>query len=279
MILIRTITELRNYRETAFKGKSIGFVPTMGALHLGHLSLIECSKKDNDLTIVSIYVNPTQFNESDDFNNYPRTEEADLHLMQALKPDFVFIPNVDEMYGDSTQLLTLDLNGLDSVMEGRFRNGHFQGVVTIVNKFFSLILPTRAYFGQKDFQQLAIIRHLAKILYPTLEIIGCPIIREADGLAMSSRNVRLLPQERKEALLISLVLFEMELEWNKIPFDILIKRAKAKFENTKVELEYLEVVDVNTLLATTDYTREEMVACIAARLGKIRLIDNIRLKG
>jgi len=279
MILIRTITELRNYRETAFKGKSIGFVPTMGALHLGHLSLIERSKKDNDLTIVSIYVNPTQFNESDDFNNYPRTEEADLLLMQALKPDLVFIPNVDEMYGESTQLLTLDLNGLDSVMEGRFRNGHFQGVVTIVDKFFGLIFPTRAYFGQKDFQQLAIIRHLAKILYPTLEIIGCPIIREADGLAMSSRNIRLLPQERKEALLISRVLFEMELGWNKIPFNILIKRAKAKFENTKVELEYLEVVDGKTLIATADYTREEMFACIAARLGKIRLIDNIRLKG
>lgn len=279
MILIRTITELRKFRETAFKGKSIGFVPTMGALHSGHLSLIERSKAENDLTIVSIYVNPTQFNESDDFKNYPRTEEADLQLMQPMQPDYVLIPQGNEMYGESPQLLTLDLNGLDSGMEGRFRKGHFQGVVTIVDKFFSLILPTRAYFGQKDFQQLAIIKHLAKLRYPTLDIVSCPIIREIDGLAMSSRNTRLTSEERTEALLLSRVLFELELGWNKIPFDKLISNAKAKFENTQVDLEYLEIVDSKTLIPASNYTQQEMVACVAARVGRIRLIDNILLKG
>jgi pantoate--beta-alanine ligase len=279
MILIRTITELRKFRETAFKGKSIGFVPTMGALHSGHLSLIERSKAENDLTIVSIYVNPTQFNESDDFKNYPRTEEADLQLMRPLQPDYVLIPQGNEMYGESPKLLTLDLNGLDSVMEGRFRKGHFQGVVTIVDKFFSLILPTRAYFGQKDFQQLAIIKHLAKLRYPTLDIVSCPIIREIDGLAMSSRNTRLTSEERTEALLLSRVLFELELGWNKIPFDKLLSNAKAKFKNTQVDLEYLEIVDSKTLISASNYTHQEMVACIAARVGRIRLIDNILLKG
>jgi pantoate--beta-alanine ligase len=277
MILIRDSSELKNYCKTALQSNTIGFVPTMGALHAGHLSLIESSQKDNDITIISIFVNPTQFNESEDFKNYPRTEDADIKLLLGLNPDVVFLPKSIEMYGEQPKMLSIDLEGLDSVMEGRYRAGHFQGVVTIVDKFFELLTPTRAYFGQKDFQQLAIIQHLAAIRHPSLKIIGCPIIREADGLAMSSRNTRLNTEERKRSLLISKVLFQLVEKWGSMPFRELMEMARNQFSESSVELEYLEIVDVKNLKSVVEYSEQPLIACIAARVGTIRLIDNMFL--
>jgi pantoate--beta-alanine ligase len=277
MILIRDSSELKNYCETALKSNSIGFVPTMGALHAGHLSLIEQSQKENDITIISIFVNPTQFNESEDFKNYPRTEAADLSLLEQLNPDVVFLPPSTEMYGEQPQMLSIDLEGLDTVMEGRFREGHFQGVVTIVDKFFELLNPTRAYFGQKDFQQLAIIKLLAAKRYPNLQIVGCPIVREKDGLAMSSRNTRLSEQDRHEALILSRVLFALVKNWKTQPFAELLENAKNEFARTKVDLEYLEIVNAGNLQTVNEYSQEPLIACIAARVGGIRLIDNMFL--
>ena len=278
MLIVKTIKELQNYQsKQSYLNSNVGFVPTMGALHQGHLSLVEKSMRDNDITVVSIFVNPTQFNEDDDYNNYPRTEDADINLLKALSPEVVFMPSADEMYKDSDPAIHIELNGLDRVMEGNFREGHFHGVITIVNKLFKLVQPNRAYFGLKDFQQLTIIKHFAKEYYPDLQIVPCPIIREADGLAMSSRNRRLSNQDREVSLLLSQVLYFLKKHWKVTPFNDLLAQAKAMFSNSEANLEYLEVVDVESLLPQSEYSESPLVACVAARVGKVRLIDNILL--
>ncbi|MEX1189450.1 MAG: pantoate--beta-alanine ligase [Bacteroidia bacterium] len=278
MHIFKTISQLSDFRfHQARSSKQFGFIPTMGALHQGHASLVKRSVEENDLTIVSIFVNPTQFNESEDYTNYPRTEETDIQLLETIKPDVLFMPSADEMYQSGEELFNINLKGLDTVMEGKYREGHFQGVVTIVSKFFDIIRPNRAYFGLKDFQQLTIIKHLAEQVYPEMQIVPCAIIRENDGLAMSSRNQRLTETDREHSVLLSKTLFYLESNWRKMPFKDLLDSAKKMLSNSEINLEYLEVVDVQSLDVQHDYADIEMVACLAARVGKVRLIDNILL--
>lgn len=279
MVILRTLSELAIFRDRHRKdGNSLGFVPTMGALHEGHLSLIRMSILENECTLLSIFVNPTQFNESSDFKTYPRNESKDLDLISSLNIDAVFLPSTTEMYeNDQNGLLDFSLEGLDNVMEGRFRKGHFDGVVTIVDKFFSLIKPDIAYFGLKDFQQLAIIRFLASKRHPSIKIAACPIIREMDGLAMSSRNALLNNDERRKATLIFKVLCTLKENWRVLPFNELINQARASFDGTDFTLEYLEISDSVTLKPLLDYNEKSAVACVAAKIGSVRLIDNCEL--
>lgn len=259
------------------KSDTTGFVPTMGALHQGHLSLVNRACEENDRCIVSIFVNPTQFNQNEDYIKYPRNEEADISMLSNSGAAAVFLPSADEMYSTGQSHLEFDLNGLDQVLEGKFRAGHFQGVITIVNKFFNLIQPTKAYFGLKDFQQLVIIKQMAEKLHPDLKIVACPIVREPDGLAMSSRNQRLNTRERQESLILSEALFAIKNKWRKDCFFSIIRDAVKQLESSAARLEYLEIVDPETLETFGDYPEKESVACIAAWVGEVRLIDNIIL--
>jgi pantoate--beta-alanine ligase len=278
MELIRDILTLQQFlSKKREQNLSCGFVPTMGALHHGHISLIEKAQKETDFCLVSIFVNPTQFNESNDFNNYPRQEEKDILMLQTAEVDAVFLPRTDEMYAAGNLLLHLDLEGLDEVMEGSFRPGHFQGVVTIVDKFFSLIHPQKAFFGLKDFQQLAVIRLLARKRYPEIDIVPCDILRERHGLAMSSRNELLNPDDREHAGWIFKILSEVAQNWKTKPFGELLDNARTAFDNTKMELEYLEISDAVSLKPISDYSGVQAVACVAVRIGGVRLIDNIQL--
>jgi pantoate--beta-alanine ligase len=278
MEILRTVRELQHFMfNKRSKTQNLGFVPTMGALHEGHFSLVKRSREENEITIVSIFVNPTQFNENSDYVNYPRNEEADLNLLKQFAPDAVFLPKAEEMYKEGEQMLDFDLHGLDQVLEGKFRSGHFQGVITVVDKFFNLIKPDKAYFGLKDFQQLVIIKLMASQRYPGLEIVACPTVREGNGLAMSSRNQRLDNAEQKQALVISQSLFFLRNNWRKAPYEALLQKAIQLISGPDVQLEYLEIVDPLTLNTLSDFPQSDCVACVAARIGDIRLIDNIVL--
>ena len=280
MKIAYTIDELRGFiGECRTEGKSVGFVPTMGALHQGHASLVRRSVKENDVTVVSVFVNPTQFNDKNDLKNYPRTLEADCVLLENEGASIVFAPSVEEMYPqEDTRVFSFA--PLDTVMEGACRPGHFNGVAQIVSKLFYAVEPDRAYFGEKDFQQLAIIREMVRQLSIGVEIVGCPIVREADGLAMSSRNTLLSCEERNRALTISRTLFAS------LPFaaehtlqDTKVFVENAINETAGLELEYFQVVDGNTLQELKEWGDSDyVVGCIALFCGKIRLIDNIKYK-
>ncbi|MCP4312728.1 MAG: pantoate--beta-alanine ligase [Bacteroidetes bacterium] len=277
MIVYRTKDELiRHLDSLRGKGKSIGLVPTMGALHQGHISLVTRSISDNDCTVVSIFVNPTQFNDPSDLERYPRTPEKDLELLQENGVDLVFMPPVKEMYPEADQR-HFDLEGLDRVMEGATREGHFNGVAQIVSKLFQSINPHRAYFGQKDFQQLVIIRHLAKLMKLETEIIACPIIREQDGLAMSSRNNHLGRKERKEAPFIYQTLVKAtEMKGGFSPNE-LRSWVESRFDqHPLMKLDYFVIVE-DKALKPLDCWEEGVnkVGCVAVILGGIRLIDNM----
>ena len=278
MELIRDIQALQQFlSEKRAQNLSCGFVPTMGALHEGHISLVNQARLETDFCVVSIFVNPTQFNESTDFNNYPRQESQDLEMLRNASVDAVFLPQTDVMYAAGNQLLELDLEGLDQVMEGKFRPGHFQGVVTVVDKFFGLVQPQKAFFGLKDFQQLAVIRLLARKRYPEIEIVPCKILREVHGLAMSSRNELLKPEDRQYAACIFRVLSNLASSWKIKPFEQILLEARSAFSATRLEIEYLEIADTFTLQPLSDYHNKPSVACVAVRIGGIRLIDNIEL--
>ncbi len=259
------------------QGASIGFVPTMGALHKGHLSLIQRSNKENEITIVSIFVNPTQFNDQEDYKRYPRIISDDIEKLENVKCNFLFTPTKEEMYPEEDKR-DFDFGNIDKVMEGAHRPGHFRGVALIVSKLFEIVNPHKAYFGEKDFQQLAIIKHLTKQLNFDIEIIPCPIIREEDGLAMSSRNTLLSKDQRKNVPLISKTLFEstnkMKLSNLTETKDWVIRKIN---ENPFLEVEYFEIVDSETLESLNDWTQSKTITgCIAVHVGNIRLIDNIR---
>ena len=263
-------------------GKTIGFVPTMGALHNGHLTLVKRCVSENDLCFVSVFVNPSQFNDKNDLANYPRTLEADAELLASVGCQFVFAPNADEMY-DAEEMqkpFEFDFGGLDEVMEGRFRPGHFNGVVQVVSKLFQLVQPTRAYFGEKDFQQLAIIRRMVTIMNFPVEIVGCPIVREESGLALSSRNALLTPEQRQLAVHISQVLKESCLFALETPVHELHDAVVAAVNAREgLEVEYFEIVDGKTLQPIEKWEEtNDIVGCITVYCGKIRLIDNIRYK-
>jgi pantoate--beta-alanine ligase len=277
MIVYRTKTDLTGHLlSLQNEGKSIGLVPTMGALHQGHMSLVEKAAAENDVVVVTIFVNPTQFNDPSDLDLYPRTLDQDLELLRQLEADLVFVPAVKEMYPDEdTQVF--DLGGLDKVMEGKHRPGHFNGVAQIVSKLFLMIRPHRAYFGQKDFQQLVVIRRLVEILNMNLTIVSCPIIRENDGLAMSSRNTRLSKEERKLAPFIYETLVHASELMDALSPSQLKEWVILQFKKqSALELEYFEIVEDKGLMPVVKWDEEvNKVACLAVLLGGVRLIDNL----
>ena len=283
MQIITTKLELSNQMAACIRqGKSIGFVPTMGALHAGHASLVKQACAENAVCVVSVFVNPTQFNNKEDLLKYPRNINKDAELLADLGVDFVFAPTPEEMYSqeEMQQEFAFDFAGLDQVMEGKMRPGHFNGVVQVVSRLFDLVQPTRAYFGEKDFQQLAIIHHMVEHSslserYTGLKIVDCPIVRENSGLAMSSRNERLSEQEKQTAVTISQTLFD-SLQWAKTAS---VKEVQQRVIDTinavdGLEVEYYEIVDKNTLQPTDVW--DNAVGCVTVYCGPVRLIDNIR---
>lgn len=278
MIQIKTIKEIKSLiSEYKLDNKTIGFVPTMGALHEGHLSLIRESKEQCDITVVSIFVNPTQFNDKTDLEKYPRTLEADLALLKGLECDIVFTPDVDEMYPEE-DTRNFDFGFLETVMEGANRPGHFNGVAQIVSKLFDIVEPDFAFFGKKDFQQVAIINSLVEKYNYNVKIIACPIKRESSGLAMSSRNERLNEKDRSEAAFINKVL-RNSVEKSKTNSVVEVKEFVEKefSKNNNLELEYYEIVDDKTLKSISDWDESKNItACIVAHIGGVRLIDNMQ---
>ena len=259
-------------------GKKIGFAPTMGALHEGHLSLYKAAKKENDEVISSIFVNPTQFNNPDDFQKYPKTLEKDLELLEKASVDAVYVPNVEEMYPDGLNSKKYDFDGLENEMEGKYRPGHFDGVGTIVEELFRQVQPHNAYFGEKDYQQLAIIKKMVEKTKLPVKIHGVPTLREEDGLAMSSRNVRLTETQRKEATIIYETLEKVK-EWFKVLSVEEIKlRVLEIFRNSNFELEYFVIADEKTLKETDYFYKDKNYrAFIVAYADTVRLIDNMHL--
>lgn len=280
MKLIQTIQELRTELDALRKeGKTIGLVPTMGALHAGHASLVKRAVAENDVVVVSDFVNPTQFNDKNDLLKYPRTLDADCKLLEECGASFVFAPSVEEIYPEP-DTRQFSYAPLDTVMEGKFRPGHFNGVCQIVSKLFLIVEPTRAYFGEKDFQQLAIIREMVRKYPFNLEIVGCPIVREADGLALSSRNARLSDEQRIQALQISKTLFasvEYAQTHSLAETKAFVESAISTAEGLR--LEYFEIVDGNSLQTVCDWKDGSyIVGCITVFCGEVRLIDNIKYK-
>jgi pantoate--beta-alanine ligase len=278
---ISRIAEIGEYlQKERDRGKIIGFVPTMGALHQGHLSLIECSKAETDLTVCSIFVNPIQFNNKSDLEKYPRNVADDCSKLEKAGCDVVFLPEAEEMYpGGATELIQVDFGSLDKVLEGKHRPGHFNGVAIVVKKLFDIVQPNKAYFGKKDFQQLLIVKSMVEQLKLPLEIVSCPIVREADGLAMSSRNMRLTIGERQVAPRIYEVLSKMQGIAGTMSIAALKKWAIRKIEEAvPLKVEYLEIADTATLNPVISKRgKKDIVILTAVYLGDIRLIDNVEL--
>ncbi|ODS83308.1 MAG: pantoate--beta-alanine ligase [Cytophagaceae bacterium SCN 52-12] len=278
MEVLYTALEVRNL-TARLKNEAgrLGFVPTMGALHEGHLELVRQAKSENSVVVCSIFVNPAQFNNPEDLERYPRTLEKDSELLRSVGCDILFVPSVMEMYPSPLDL-RIDFGMLETVMEGAFRPGHFNGVGIVVAKLFNIVQPDRAYFGQKDLQQTAIIKSLIRNLSYPVELRICPTVREPDGLAMSSRNVRLTPEERKLAPEIYRILTECKMSLQKnTPVKQAIEDALAEFARLPAfRTEYLELADTATLTpADTLRAEGNNALCVAVRLGKVRLIDNL----
>lgn len=277
MRVVTTITELRAEIEAAkAAGKSVGFVPTMGALHEGHLQLVRRSVAENGFTVVSIFVNPTQFNDKKDLEKYPRTLEADCALLEPAGCNLVFAPLPEEVYPqeDTRQF---DFGTLDKVMEGEFRPGHFNGVAQVVSKLFDFVKPDNAYFGEKDFQQLAIIRRMVDMHHIPVTVIPCPIVRETSGLAMSSRNTRLTPEQLAAAPHIYETLMKSKAEGKTLSVTEAKQRVIDEINAVpELKVEYYDIVDGLTLQTIADWSETDYaVGCIAVFCGEVRLIDNI----
>lgn len=278
MKIIRKVDELRRaVADARAQGRSVGLVPTMGALHAGHLSLIERARAKNDMVVVSVFVNPTQFNNPDDLRTYPRTEEADCEKLTAAGVDVAFIPAVEEIYPEPDTRV-FDLGPVAEVMEGAMRPGHFNGVAQIVSKLFAIVTPDRAYFGEKDFQQIAVIKRMVELEGFKLQIVECPIKRHDDGLAMSSRNVRLTSEQRAKAPNIARILRES--------LDYATSHTVAETKQHVIdeinsidgmETEYYEIVDSLTMQPVADWQDTmQAVGCVTVYMGDVRLIDNIK---
>lgn len=279
MICIRSINALRSQiAKEKHDFKTIGFVPTMGALHEGHISLIKQAKAENAICVASIFVNPLQFNNIEDFNKYPIQQEKDIALMEQAGCDILFIPEVSEFYPTQPSL-SIDVGILDRVLEGAHRPGHFSGVAVVVSKLFNTVTPDKAYFGQKDLQQVAVIKLLVKELNFSIEVIACPIVREKNGLAMSSRNMRLSDSGQTSAsnLFVALSLMEKAILQGEKNIQNIISAGKTYLNNfEEIKIEYLEVVN-STTLETIDIIENfsSVAICIAAHIEEVRLIDNI----
>lgn len=279
MKIISNIDEFRSEIQLIKEnGLSIGFVPTMGALHEGHIALVTRSVHENDVCVVSIFVNPTQFNNLSDLEKYPRNLELDAQKLEKTGCKLVFSPRAEDIYTDDDmhKRFEYDFEGLDRVMEGKFRPGHFNGVVQIVSKLFGYVHPDRAYFGEKDFQQLAIIHHMVKTMKLNVQIVDCPIVREEGGLALSSRNERLSADEKKIAVGISKVLFESR---NFVPAltpaEVTVRVLSEINKLQGMRAEYFEIVNTDTLQPAENWSLPS-IGCIAVFCGDVRLIDNIR---
>lgn len=280
MKVIHTIKDLQaELSVLKAQGKKVGLVPTMGALHAGHASLVKRSVNENEVTVVSVFVNPTQFNDKNDLVKYPRTLDADCKLLEACGATYAFAPSVEEMYPEP-DTRQFSYAPLDTVMEGAFRPGHFNGVCQIVSKLFEAVKPHRAYFGEKDFQQLAIIREMVRQMQFDLEIVGCPIVREEDGLALSSRNARLSAEERENALKISQTLFKSRTFAATHTVGETLKFVEDAIAAVLgLRLEYFEIVGGNTLQKVDNWNQTSyVVGCITVFCGDVRLIDNIKYK-
>jgi pantoate--beta-alanine ligase len=277
MRLLKTVSELQFALFEAHRNRrTIGFVPTMGALHTGHLALVRQAVEENDAAVVSIFINPTQFNDPNDLLHYPRTLEADCERLKDAGAAIVFAPSVEEIY-PAPDRRQFDFGNLATIMEGQFRPGHFNGVAQVVSRLFDVVKPDRAYFGEKDFQQLAIIRDMVKQLHLPVEIISHPIVREADGLAMSSRNIRLSPELRKNAPAIARILSESRKEMNHFSTEALKREVIDRINAVPgLKTEYFELVDGDSLQTMNDWAASKfIVGCIAVYAGEVRLIDNI----
>ena len=278
MKIVNSIKDLKAYlAEAKQDNKKIGFVPTMGALHNGHLSLVQHCVKNNDVCVVSVFVNPTQFNDKHDLETYPRTLEADCVLLESAGCDYVFAPSVEEMYPEP-DTRTFDLGTVSEVMEGAKRPGHFNGVAQVVSKLFYIVEPDNAYFGEKDFQQIAVIRAMVKQLNIPVTSNACPIVREGDGLALSSRNTRLTPEQRQKAPLIARTLKESTtFVPGKSVQEVIDYVVNTINSDPVMEVEYYEIVDGNTLESIKNWSDTDYpVGCITVYCGEVRLIDNIK---
>lgn len=277
MKIVRTVTELRSIVDEEHKNnRTIGLVPTMGALHQGHISLVEQARKENDIVVASVFVNPTQFNNPADLETYPRTEQADAALLEKAGVDIMFVPSVEEVYPEP-DTRQFDLGPVAEVMEGAMRPGHFNGVAQIVSKLFSYVTPTHAYFGQKDFQQIAVIKKMVELEGFNLEIVSCPIVRQEDGLALSSRNVRLSDEGRKYAPQIHAILLQ-SLENAEIMSVGELKQWVIDTVNAvpTLKVEYFEIADSLTMQPLNEWNSgNQPVGCITVFCGDVRLIDNI----
>ena len=278
MRIVKTINELISLvNELKADNKTIGFVPTMGALHEGHLTLVRQCVAENEVCMVSIFVNPTQFNNKADLEKYPRNVEKDAQLLEEAGCAYVFAPSAEEMYStdELEKTFEFDFGGMDRLMEGKFRPGHFNGVVQVVSKLFKLVQPDKAYFGKKDFQQLAIIHRMVRLMHFPVEVVDCPIVREASGLAMSSRNERLSASERDTAANIYRILNESRNLTDKMSPGELTQWVTDEVNNAGgLSVEYFDIADRETLI-TIDRWQPESIGCIAVFCGEVRLIDNI----
>ena len=284
MQTLSTVSALQHHLEQSrVAGQTIGFVPTMGALHAGHLSLIESSKAQADLTVCSIFVNPTQFNEADDFTKYPRHTAADQAKLESVNTEVLFLPSVAEVYPDGTQTPhPFDFGYLTEPMEGAHRPGHFDGMAQVVHRLLDIVQPDYLYMGQKDYQQFLIVKKMLELMDSKTQIVKCPIVRERHGLAMSSRNERLSPKNREHAAWIYRTLSKAVSKGKFKTLDIASVEdwAKAQLEKAGgIEVEYFEMVDADTLQKVEHFgDAEQMIACTAVRIGEVRLIDNMFVK-
>jgi len=277
MKIFKLKSDLQSYLVDLRDRKTISFVPTMGALHEGHMSLIESAKQNSDIVICSIFVNPTQFNKPDDLLKYPRNNEVDIQILEDFDCDVLYLPEVIDLYNNNEKAKVFDFNSLDKFMEGSGRKGHFNGVATIIEKLFRIIKPNIAFFGLKDLQQLQIIKHITKQLSLPIEIIGVETKREKSGLAMSSRNSLLSEIERGKSMLISETLNFIKDNSTILSIDELRNQSIKKFKNQNfIDLEYLEIVSLNTLQPISKLgDKNTNAACISASISSVRLIDNI----
>ena len=278
---MKSFSTVKQLREALnlHRDKTIGFVPTMGALHQGHISLVERARRECDTVVVSVFVNPTQFNDKNDLKNYPRTPEADAAMLEAAGVDYVLFPSVEEIYPEPDTRV-FDFGQIDKVMEGATRPGHFNGVAQVVSRLFAIVEPDRAYFGEKDFQQIAVIRAMVAQLGLKLEIVDCPIVRDTDGLARSSRNTLLTAEHRAAAPHIYQVLSAAQSKLTEMTPQALTEWVMAEVEREPLlKVIYFQAVDALSLQQVSSWEESERIqGCIAVQAGEIRLIDNIKLK-
>jgi len=282
MILFEKVADLQQYLSEYYKSDAtIGFVPTMGALHEGHLSLVECAVTNDDISVCSIFVNPTQFDDKADLERYPRTLAQDMDMLRSADNRLIFLPTVDEMYPPGLDTASgVDFGEMATHMEGAHRTGHFDGVAQVVKRLVDIVQPDHMYMGQKDYQQQALMRHMMRVLDYKTEVVPCPIIREADGLAMSSRNRHLPPEERKNAGQINKVLARLKENAKTLPLAEAHAQALSELKNIPgAKPDYLEIVDGITLQRLNNFEdARNVVACTTVRIGKVRLLDNMILR-